>query len=458
MPISMPMPITSEEARTSLYYLLNGDIPPRTNDYEPSEPQSSQTFASELTLPIMEGSAADQELIDLEALTENTSIMDMNQIDALIYFFYGVILVVGAVMNFYVIYRMRRFRRRDREQYQNGIGICLYTMAAADLVALASLILHFAVTASSPMISEGFHNTMCKVILFSTHTAYTQSMWCWLFMSGLRYIATTRPLQYTTLWRIPCTAMSVVLGGAILENAWLLFTVHSVQSEAQPLTCTQQFDVMNRSQRVIDILISFVVPTLLVLYMDMSVLCCRPGPKSSDPMLQIVINRPSCERKRMIYRFLVVTVSSLVLNVPENMLRLLAAFGLLSQSGERSALAVFGVELSQAMFFAQFAFNAFYLTTFVYDKSVLSKTNSSRQLSLSFRHRLEESSHMIRERASTISYRATTPTMPSLPAPRTPTPTSNGLISPGPIARYHSACQLAGQSSLDAQQPDINWL
>lgn len=106
----------------------------------------------------------------------------------------------------------------------------------------------------------------------------------------------------------------------------------------------------------------------------------------------------------------------------------------------------------------QFAFNAFYLTTFVYDKSVLSKTNSSRQLSLSFRHRLEESSHMIRERASTISYRATTPTMPSLPAPRTPTPTSNGLISPGPIARYHSACQLAGQSSLDAQQPDINWL
>ncbi|KAI1714183.1 hypothetical protein Ddc_11500 [Ditylenchus destructor] len=116
MPISMPMPITSEEARTSLYYLLNGDIPPRTNDYEPSEPQSSQKFASELTLPIMETSAADQELVDLEALTENTSIMDMNQIDALIYFVYGVILVVGAVMNFYVIYRMRRFRRRDREQ------------------------------------------------------------------------------------------------------------------------------------------------------------------------------------------------------------------------------------------------------------------------------------------------------------------------------------------------------
>lgn len=41
--------------------------------------------------------------------------------------------------------------------------------------------------------------------------------------------------------------MSVVLGGAILENAWLLFTVHSVQSEAQPLTCTQQFDVSHLS-------------------------------------------------------------------------------------------------------------------------------------------------------------------------------------------------------------------
>lgn len=47
----------------------------------------------------------------------------------------------------------------------------------------------------------------------------------------------------------------------------------------------------------------------------------------------------------------------------------------------------------------------------VYDRSVLSKTNSSRQLSLSFRRQLEESSHMIRirERASTMSYRASTP-------------------------------------------------
>lgn len=86
------------------------------------------------------------------------------------------------------------------------------------------------------------------MILFSTHTAYTQSMWCWLFMSGLRYVATTRPLQYTTLWRIPCTAMSVVLVGAMLENGWLLFTVHSSTSamdegQGSAVACTQQFNV-----------------------------------------------------------------------------------------------------------------------------------------------------------------------------------------------------------------------
>lgn len=44
----------------------------------------------------------------------------------------------------------------------------------------------------------------------------------------------------------------------------------------------------------------------------------------------------------------------------------------------------------------------------------MSKTNSSRQLSMSFRHRLEESSHLLRERANTVSYRATSPLPPLL--------------------------------------------
>ena len=236
-----------------------------------------------------------------------------------------------------------------------------------------------------------------------------QSMWCWLFMSALRYIATTRPLQYTTLrGRIPCTAMSTVLLGSLIGNSWLLYSVYSKDEEGQ---CSQQLNLANQLHRLTDSLFSFAIPTALVIFMDLSVMWGRrEGTKHSDPMLLIVVNRPNGERKRLFQRFLLITISSLVLNVPENLIRLASSFGLIPE--EKSFLSTTLLALSQAMFFAQFAFNAFYLTTYVYDKSVLSKTNSSRQLSISFRHKLEEGSHLIRERASTISYRVATPVPP----------------------------------------------
>lgn len=37
-------------------------------------------------------------------------------LDALIILFFGSILLFGAIMNIYVIYRMRCFKRRNREQ------------------------------------------------------------------------------------------------------------------------------------------------------------------------------------------------------------------------------------------------------------------------------------------------------------------------------------------------------
>ncbi|KAF8372067.1 hypothetical protein PRIPAC_78496, partial [Pristionchus pacificus] len=78
------------------------------------------------------------------------------------------------------------------------------------------------------------------------------------------------------------------------------------------------------------------------------------------------------------------------------------------------------------------SFNAFYLTSYVFDRNVLSKTSSSRQLSISAR-RLEESPNIItRERSHTVSYRATTPV---------------------PLLTRNSSCILLDQ----CESPD-NWL
>ncbi|KAH7730614.1 Protein F54E4.2 [Aphelenchoides avenae] len=188
---------------------------------------------------------------------------------------------------------------------------------------------------------------------------------------------------------------------AIVENSWLLLTVSANGDD-----CYQENSPGSKAHGIFDIVVSFAIPAGIVMYMDMNVLCCRMRPRNADPMLQIVINRPNGEKKKTVHHFLVITLSCLILNSPENALRLVRII-----SDYNLAVPGTLVVLAQAMYFSQFAFNAFYLATFVYDKSVVSKTNSSRQLSMTFRQRLEEST-MIRERAHTMSYRATTPIPP----------------------------------------------
>ncbi|KAE9550647.1 hypothetical protein FO519_006141 [Halicephalobus sp. NKZ332] len=275
-----------------------------------------------------------------------------SNIQAGIHFWYGIIICVGSIMNIYVLYRTKRLYARDPEQFRNGIGICLCILATSDIVALSALLMHFLLMTCNSMLSKILNDIFCKITMFSLHTAYTQSMWCWFFMSALRFIATSRPFQYTTLWRLPYLMIGLSFAGSVIENAWLLIFVQSDNS-----SCILHSTAPTRAYWIFHVFISFVIPCILILYMDSSVLCCRIRTKYSDPMLQIVINRPCGEK---------------------------------------------------------FAFNAFYLITFIYEKSLMSKTNSSRQLSMSFRQRLEENGHLIRERANTVSYRATSPMPPVL--------------------------------------------
>uniref|UniRef100_A0AC34Q5T5 G-protein coupled receptors family 1 profile domain-containing protein n=1 Tax=Panagrolaimus sp. JU765 TaxID=591449 RepID=A0AC34Q5T5_9BILA len=327
-------------------------------------------------------------------------------VQAASFLFYVIIISIGAIMNAYVLYRTKRLHRRDPEQFRNGIGICLCILAISDLVALLALLMHFLMLSCGVYIPELVLDFLCKTTISLSHTAYTQSMWCWFFMSALRFIATSRPLQYTTLWRLPYLMIGVSFAGSIIINSWLIVGVHSEQGK-----CALHFSLPTRVYWILHVLVSFVIPSVLVIYMDSSVLCCGIRTKYSDPMLQIVINRPCGEKKKLIRRFLMITISSLVFNAPENLIRFLAASG--GDVTFFKQIPYWFVQISQCLYFSQFAFNAFYLTTFVYEKSLMSKTNSSRQLSMSFRQRLEENSHLIRERANTVSYRATSP-MPVL--------------------------------------------
>jgi hypothetical protein len=55
---------------------------------------------------------------------------------------YAMIILIGLITNLFVIYRMRRLAIVDIEQYLNGTGICLYSMAIADIISLTIIFAH----------------------------------------------------------------------------------------------------------------------------------------------------------------------------------------------------------------------------------------------------------------------------------------------------------------------------
>lgn len=122
-------------------------------------------------------------------------------------------------------------------------------------------------------------------------------------------------------WRIPFILIIVSFVLGLFLNSWLLFDV-SLQDGRQ---CMQSFTAVSRVHNLVGILLSFVVPIILVIYFDLSVICCRVQPPF-DPMLQIVINnRPNGERRKSLNRFLIITLTTICLNIPALFLRFSSA-------------------------------------------------------------------------------------------------------------------------------------
>lgn len=161
-------------------------------------------------------------------------------------------------------------------------------------------------------------------------------------MSMLRYISIRRPLEYRLSWRLPFIALSVAFVIGVILNAWLLVDVTHQNGQ-----CMQTYSTAARAYKLVDISVSFLLPITLVCFFDLSVLCCRIESPFSDPMLQIVINRPTNEKRKSLNRFLIITISCIVLNLPENLLRLFSALNIPLDA------VPLAVVLSKMLFFSQ---------------------------------------------------------------------------------------------------------
>jgi hypothetical protein len=162
-------------------------------------------------------------------------------------------------------------------------------------------------------------------------------------MSFLRFVAKNRPLEYKILYRIPFIAISVTFVLAVLLNSYLFFGVKHQDGE-----CIQPMSTISRIYKFADFFLSFCFPVLIVLYFDLDVICFRIKP-SNDPMLQIVINRPNCEKRKPIKRFLIILFLVIILNFPEHFLRISEAFDISIMANISPPFLI----LAKAMFFSQ---------------------------------------------------------------------------------------------------------
>lgn len=72
------------------------------------------------------------------------------------------------------------------------------------------------------------HDVYLQVVLFLTHTVTGISIWSWLLLSTLRYLAIRHPLFHLRLWQMPCRALSFIVVCFILFYFGLPSTAFSL--------------------------------------------------------------------------------------------------------------------------------------------------------------------------------------------------------------------------------------
>ncbi|KAK6039405.1 hypothetical protein COOONC_23090, partial [Cooperia oncophora] len=156
------------------------------------------------------------------------------------YLFYTAAIVIGIPCNVFVLYRMTRLSRRCAEMYSNGVGLCLFVMAIADIGSLFLNFVNFNLEqySSAPQVIAGLHRKRTRLDLSA---------------------------------RVG-EAMFTVITAAVVSNAWLLISVESNPSGGCTMVSLFGYQQINKAFLLIESTVSFIIPTLIIVYMDASVL------------------------------------------------------------------------------------------------------------------------------------------------------------------------------------------
>ncbi|RCN47084.1 hypothetical protein ANCCAN_06915, partial [Ancylostoma caninum] len=86
------------------------------------------------------------------------------------YILYTAAIVIGIPCNAFVLFRMCRLSKKCADMYSNGVGLCLFVMAIADIGSLCSILVHYILSIHTETqlvldyIGTDAVNAVCKVL------------------------------------------------------------------------------------------------------------------------------------------------------------------------------------------------------------------------------------------------------------------------------------------------------
>ncbi|CAI5455942.1 unnamed protein product [Caenorhabditis angaria] len=278
--------------------------------------------------------------------------------------FFTLIVCSGFIFNIFVIYRMIRLAFKDTDQFLNGTGIFLLCMASCDMSSIIFSYFQMSITYFPGYAEIQFLPFSCKTSEFLHRCFHTFSMYCWVYMSSLRYFAAFQPMFYTTSWQAPWTLLGSTAVCSTVLNLYLFTTVTGTEGK---YGCVMQLETTSKLYNTLDIIASTFIPSITILALDLQVFLCRSRRKTSDAYLQVVFpfeEDPEKMQKRLatMRRFMAVTAISIAFCIPDALFRVLRPF-----FGNGDNLILFYT--CKALYLAKFSFNAFYLSIFVFDRN-----------------------------------------------------------------------------------------
>ncbi|GMT03097.1 hypothetical protein PENTCL1PPCAC_25271 [Pristionchus entomophagus] len=200
------------------------------------------------------------------------------------YAFYVTMPTAGVMLNCYVFSKLMRIARRSGSRFETTSGLPLSAMSVSDSICLLATLSQFLfhLTAknmkdSSIHQGNGTSSTshlsfICKVDLYLMHSTSAFSVWCWLLLSILRYIAVFHPLKYRTIWRQPRHALKVLAVVCAASEVWILkFVIYDSEGNSCVEDPAVGFGKV-KIAHMFDIIIFYAIPSGLRLLFDSIVL------------------------------------------------------------------------------------------------------------------------------------------------------------------------------------------